>query len=160
MRPLLYLRRSLFFAISLLIFLFSWLVAERIVQSGEPLPLTQKERKWLSEHPTIRLAPDPDFHPIEFVDENGNYRGIAADYVSILENKLGIKFAVVRLKSWAEVLRRAKRREVDVFGAATKSPQRSKYMIFSKPHIELPGVIIVRDEKKGSFTLPDLLKRK
>ena len=41
--------------------------------------LTPQERQWLQEHPVIRLAPDPDFRPIEYFDKNGVYRGAAAD---------------------------------------------------------------------------------
>lgn len=30
--------------------------------------LTEAERAWLMAHPVIRLAPDPEFKPIEFFD--------------------------------------------------------------------------------------------
>lgn len=48
---------------------------------------------------------------------------MAADYISLLEKKLKIRFTIVRLKSWQEVLKKAKHREIDLFGAATESPQ-------------------------------------
>ena len=60
-----------------------------------PVSLTPEEHSWLSEHPVIRLAPDPDFPPIEFIDEDGNYHGIAADYAALVERKLGIKFTLL-----------------------------------------------------------------
>jgi ABC-type amino acid transport substrate-binding protein len=123
-------------------------------------PLSDNERKWLREHPIIKIAPDPEFHPIEYLDEKGIYRGISADYLALLEKILGIRFTIVRLKTWSEVLKREKSREIDMFGAATKSPQRSKYMLFSKPHIELPGVIIVRKGTEGSLTMEQLLQKK
>ncbi len=41
--------------------------------------MSEEESEWLVAHPVIRLAPDPDFPPIEYFDENGEYRGIAAD---------------------------------------------------------------------------------
>ena len=68
------------------------------------LSLTPAERSWLAEHPLIRLAPDPDFPPIEFIGDKGHYRGIAADYARLVEQRLGIRFEIVRLKSWDEVL--------------------------------------------------------
>jgi small-conductance mechanosensitive channel len=47
------------------------------------IALTQQELDWLSTHPLIRLAPDPDFAPIEFIDQAGHYQGIAfANFVS------------------------------------------------------------------------------
>ena len=55
--------------------------------SGGTLALTPEEQAWLTEHPDIRLAPDPDFQPIEYLDNTGNYRGSAADYVALIEQK-------------------------------------------------------------------------
>ena len=37
----------------------------------EVKPLTEEERNWLSSYPDIKLAPDPEFKPIEFIDEMG-----------------------------------------------------------------------------------------
>ena len=121
--------------------------------------LTPAEREWLAEHPVIRLAPDPDFPPIEFIGPDGHYQGIAADYAALVERKLGIKFTIVHLQSWDEVLEKAQSREIDMFGAASKSPQRAKYMTFTQPHIQLPGVIIVREDTTGQLRLDDLQHR-
>ncbi len=33
--------------------------------------LTGGERAWLARHPVIRVAPDPDYPPIESIDKNG-----------------------------------------------------------------------------------------
>ena len=107
--------------------------------AGARLALTAAEQAWLARHPVIRLAPDPEFPPIEFIDSSGRYRGIAADYAALVEQKLGIKFTLVRLDSWDEVLEKAQSREIDMFGAASESPQRAKYMAFTRPHIQLPG---------------------
>ncbi len=104
--------------------------------------LDEAERAWLAEHPVIKVAPDPDFPPFEFFDESGAYRGIVADYLAILEKRLGVRFQVIRQKSWTEAVAKAKAREVDMFPAATNTPQRSEYMLFTSPNIRLPGVII------------------
>ena len=127
---------------------------------GNAVSLTPAEQAWLADHPIIRLAPDPDFPPIEFLDSAGRYQGIAADYAALIERKLGIKFSIVRLKSWDEVLEKAQRREIDMFGAASRSPQRDRYMDFTRPHIELPGVIIVRNDVEGELHLQDIQQRK
>lgn len=121
-------------------------------------PLTAEERAWLADHPVIRLAPDPDFPPIEFIDEEGTYQGIAADYAALVERRLGIRFIIVKLDTWDEVLKQARSRQIDMFGAASKSPQRATYMNFTRPHIELPGAIIVRREITGELSLQDLKK--
>ena len=109
------------------------IAAETEADAG--LTLTAAEQAWLAAHPVIRLAPDPDFPPIEFIDSNGHYRGIAADYAALVEQKLGIKFTLVRLDSWDEVLEQAQSRAIDMFGAASESPAESQiYGVYPAPY--------------------------
>ena len=79
-----------------------WLVAALVSSAPGGMALTGDQRAWLDDHPVIRLAPDPDFAPIEFF-EGDEYVGIAADYVALIEDALGIEFEIVRLPDWAEV---------------------------------------------------------
>lgn len=121
-----------------------------------PIPLTAGEREWLAAHATITLAPDPAYPPIEYFDESGTYRGIAADYIALIERNLGIRFNIVRLSNWDEILDGARNKRIDMLGAATGTPQRSEYMLFTKPFVEFPSVIIVRENVKGRLTLDKL----
>ncbi len=118
--------------------------------------LTEAEKSWLADHPVIRLAPDPQFLPLEFFDVSGNYVGMAADYVSLIENKLGIRFQRVRLNNWDEVLDQARKRQVDMWGAAVPTPQRLEYMSFTKPYLQLPAVVLVRRKVTEELTLKEL----
>ena len=118
--------------------------------------LTPHERGWLESHPVITLAPDPDFAPIEYLDEGGNYQGIAADYTQLVGEILGITIQIEKMDTWNDVLDAAQARNVDMFGAASESPQRREYMNFTTPHIELPGVIIVRKDVDASLDLEKL----
>ena len=124
------------------------------------ITLTQQEQDWLSAHPLIRLAPDPDFPPIEFIDQAGHYKGIAADYAALIERSLGIRFSIVTLKQWDEVLEAARNREVDLLGAVTPTEKRSEYLAFTHPYLELPTHIITRKEVAGTVTLQQLQGKK
>ncbi len=117
-------------------------------------PLTPKEREWLSEHDgKIVLAHDPSANPIDFTDEKGEFRGLAADYVKLIEHRLNFKFDIVHIKTWDEVLRKAKNREIDVLCAFSKSRQREKWMVFTEPYIVIPTVILTRKSFKETLTL-------
>ncbi|MFA6311487.1 MAG: EAL domain-containing protein [Sterolibacterium sp.] len=111
--------------------------------------LTDEERAWLAEHPVLRLAPDPNFPPIEYFDETGHYRGLIADYYPLIEARLGLRFQLVRAATWDEVLNLAKRREVDILGAAQQTPARSEYLNFSQAIIDIPNVVIVPRQVEG-----------
>ena len=119
--------------------------------------LTEDENAWLKAHPIIRLAPDPVFKPIEFFDQEGVYKGIAADYTQLLERKLGIKFEIIRCANWDDVTYRIKNRTVDVLNAVVKTPQRETYLTFPQPYLKIPSVIIVRKNVNIDLSL-DMLK--
>lgn len=129
---------------------------EKVPPQNSELKLSQEERDWLKEHPVIRISPDPDFLPIEFINKSGEYTGIAADYIKLIEKFIGTEFKVVTFKNWDEVLERTKNKESDMWGAATPTPQRLKYMSFTQPYIEMPAVIISRNSVETSLTLNDL----
>ncbi len=106
--------------------------------------LTPQEQQWLKQHPVIKLAPDPDFKPIEFFDENGRYQGASADIIRLLEKKLGITITVVHLKNWDEVMEKFKTHEVDLLGAMVKTPNREKFALFTDTLVTVPGGIFSR----------------
>ncbi len=117
-------------------------------------PLTPEERAWLQKHDRkIKFATADDYPPFDFTDNNGAYAGLSADYIRLIEKKLGFKFKIVYLKNWDEIVEKAKLGEIDVTSSAQKNPERSKYMLFTKPYTEVHSVIIVRKEVAKSFSL-------
>jgi PAS domain S-box-containing protein len=136
------------------------LVVWQQLKSAGTVNLTPSERAWLNAHPVIRLAPDPDFPPTEFLDANGQHRGIAADYVALLQERLGVRFQIVKLRDWAEVLTKARQREIDVLAAATITPDRSAYLLFGEPYLEFPAVLVTRKNFTGPLDLRRLSGRK
>ncbi len=108
--------------------------------------LNAGERAWLAEHPVITVAPDPDASPYEWLDNKGNYRGISADYLNIIAGKLGVRFQVIKSGSWAEVLKLAQRKEVDLLSAVALTRQRQSFLSFTDPYLTMPGVLISAQE--------------
>jgi PAS domain S-box-containing protein len=134
------------------------LPAAACAQSQTDIGLTPQEKEWVARHPVISVAPDPDFPPIEWFDKKGKFTGIAADYVAIVQKRLGITFKIVRYGSWDEILTKVHNKEVDMLSAAALTPQRSEYLIFSAPHVVMPGVIITRKNVQDNMTLAQLRK--
>jgi len=107
-------------------------------------PLTAAEREWLEAHPVLRLAPTPDYEPTEFFDEQGIYRGITADMVAKIEERLGIEFEIVRNETWAETIQELRSGEVDAVPIASRTPERDAFLVFGPPYVVYPAVILVR----------------
>ncbi|MBW2594094.1 MAG: transporter substrate-binding domain-containing protein, partial [Deltaproteobacteria bacterium] len=78
------------------------------------------------------------------------------DYISLIEKRLEIRFKIVHLKNWDEVLEKARAREIDMVTAAARTPQREKYLQFTSSFIELPAAIIVRQNVRKNLTMDDL----
>ena len=149
---------SLFRVILSVFFLLCFLTVGLVnfsVASNE-LVFSAEEQAWLAAHPIIRIAPDPDFPPIEFIDKDGKYRGIAADFIHLLEKKLPLKFEIVALENWNEVVKQGKTRQIDMFGAAAPTPERLEYMDFTRPYVEFPAVVLVRNSAKDFPILSEL----
>jgi len=57
---------------------------------GDPVAcqglLAADEIPWLKQHPDIRIAPTPDYTPIEFFDGKGKYSGITADSFELIQD--------------------------------------------------------------------------
>ena len=83
--------------------------------------LSSNEQAWLREHPVIRLAPDPNFAPIEWFNQQGDYNGITSDYVLLLQELLGVRFEILRGSNWQDILAKAKNGAVDVLSAVDQS---------------------------------------
>ncbi|MBU4577058.1 MAG: transporter substrate-binding domain-containing protein, partial [Proteobacteria bacterium] len=77
----------------------------------QTIALSPQEKAWLRDHPVIRVAQDPGWPPIEFVDEQGKPSGMAADYLKLIQQRLGIKFTWVPIPSWQEAYAKLKRWE-------------------------------------------------
>ena len=118
--------------------------------------LTPSEQKWIKNHPVILCAPDPDFPPVEFFNSYGQYEGLVADYLELIFNRVGLGKKMVRLKKWTDVLDHARQKKIDLVTAAAKSNQRSQYLDFSKPFIEIPWVIITRQQVDQELTAAKL----
>ena len=126
------------------------------INGSNPSKLTPEEKKWLSAHPEITITSAPNAPPITFFDANNRLTGIAADYLSLIGKKIGIKFTVVNCGDFKKALEEVKDKKIDMITGITPTPKEFKYLDFSKPFLELTPVIIVRKDFKGTTTLEQL----
>jgi signal transduction histidine kinase len=123
------------------------------------LELTPAERAWLEAHPEIRLAAYANYPPAQFIDEQGRHAGLAADYVHRIERILGIQLTEIAAHNWDKVLEDARAREVDVLALAAETPDRTEYLVFTEPYLDLPAVVIARDGVEGPLPPEKLAER-
>jgi two-component system sensor histidine kinase EvgS len=108
--------------------------------------LSPQERAWLRDHPVIRVAQDPSWPPIEFADESGTPSGMTADYLRLVEGRLGVKFQQVKNLSWQEAYARMQRWEIDMTTSVAVTQERETFWAFTKPYMTIPLVIATRSD--------------
>lgn len=123
---------------------------------GDELVLTRSQRNWLAEHPVIHIGVDSAFPPFEFIDRKGNYRGIAADYLKLFSERLGVEFKVVPGLSWSEVLQGLKDGRLDMAPVMTPTDERKQFLDFTNTYLEFPTVIVMRRDSAQVSGMRDL----
>jgi two-component system sensor histidine kinase EvgS len=109
------------------------------------LSLTKQEKQWLAENPTITFTGDPNWLPYEAFDAHGNYVGVVAEYLALIEAKLNINIEYLQTESWAESVDLVKQGKVNVLSETTDSTL-GKNLIFTEPYLSSPIVIVMNDE--------------
>ena len=110
------------------------------------IALNGKEAAWLAGHRRIRLGVDPDYPPLEFVDEQGRHRGITADYVALMGQRLGIECIVVPGLTRSQVIEKVKKGEIDLLSGVVRSSEYDNDLYFSNPYISFPIIIAVHEK--------------
>lgn len=138
---------AFFISLLLILSLLSPVGAFAQETSAPELNLTAAEKAWLANHRKIRLAVDIDRAPFEYVDDQQLYRGMAADFVRLVEKRLNIIFDVDKKRPWPEMVEAVKKRHLDAFSLVVKTPQREAYVNFTEPYISFPMVIVSLDSE-------------
>jgi signal transduction histidine kinase/ABC-type amino acid transport substrate-binding protein/FixJ family two-component response regulator len=129
-------------------------------QYYKSIKLSAEEDSWLENHRTFRVGVGIAWPPFQYV-ENGEFKGIAGDYIRILSERLGIRMEIVsNVSSFQQVLDMAKKKEIDVLGCVTETPERKEYMNFTQPYLSSPVVIIMPKDASSVRGLGDLNGKK
>ena len=120
------------------------------------LELTQAERTWLREHPVIRLGVDGGYAPYSYFDRDGHFQGAAADFLRLIEDRLGIRFEPVRNLTWPQILDAARKKNLDAIATVVKHPERGAYLDFTRIYLPTPLVIMTRREQPQFKSARDL----
>ena len=126
--------------IGYLLALGTWAGAAVAAESAAADPL----QAWRQQHAEIRVAPDPEFAPIDSLDANGQQTGLAADYLRLVAERSGLRFRLVPVKSWKDALQALRDGRVDMLSSAFATADRAEIALFSAPYLRLPCAAFVR----------------
>ncbi|MCH2174392.1 MAG: transporter substrate-binding domain-containing protein [Lentisphaeria bacterium] len=126
---------------------------------AEELNLTEEEKVWLAQAPTIRFANEDDWPPFDY-SENGEPKGLVTEYVKLIAQKLDIEIEFINGYSWNELYGLGLKRQIDVFPTIWQTKEREEYFTFSEPYLKIPQVIITQQSNLTITNLQGLSEKR
>lgn len=80
--------------IPVLIAILLLVISNGVLASTSTVQLSEDEKRWLSEHPSIRLAVEIDWSPFEYINDENQYVGMAAEYIALVGQKLAEELSI------------------------------------------------------------------
>ncbi|MCP3889615.1 MAG: transporter substrate-binding domain-containing protein [Desulfobulbaceae bacterium] len=140
-----------------LIFTFFFIIVGFVTASTQAteLGLTNEEKSWIAEHHTITVGGEKDWAPFDFVDEQGNYTGIAKAYLDILSEKTGLRIKM-EIDDWENLLAKIKSGQIDLLPAIYYSENRESFVNFTESYSKHAEFIFVKEGREHYRSLDEL----
>ncbi|MCU7835152.1 MAG: transporter substrate-binding domain-containing protein [gamma proteobacterium symbiont of Taylorina sp.] len=126
-----------------------WFGETKIFQSigTNQVSLTGQERDYLNGKKNISFCVDPNWMPYEYLDDDGNHQGMAADFLQLIAKRLKTSVSLYPTQNWSNSLKALQQGYCDIITLANSTPSRHSYMNFSTPYLSFPYVIATTQDK-------------
>lgn len=123
----------------------------KVLEDNKNINLSKEEKEWLKQNPIIKYGGNPNYMPFESYDTNGNYMGIVAEHLNLIEQNLGIKFEKIKTNSWNETLEKVKESKVDMFSNYMNIKEFQDTHISVPMQLKSPIVVVGKKDKHKDF---------
>jgi len=108
-----------------------------------PIKFTKKTKE-LIKNKALKCVSTGNWIPFNIYSE-GRLEGISVDYWKLIQQKTGLKTTCQLVSNFSEVLEKIKTKQADMTISTSKTDDRAKYAVFSKPYISFPLVIATQN---------------
>lgn len=136
------------------------LAAASGVSLPPPLALPAAERQALVRKAVWRVGAVRGLSLLNDVDARGVHAGIAAEYTEQVAQRLGIATQVVPFASVSDMLDALRGGAIDVVPFLTRTPEREREFAYSAPYVEMPYVLVARNDTPMYWGLDSLRGRR
>jgi two-component system sensor histidine kinase EvgS len=133
-----------------------WSVGLAEMAEQSRVQLSASEQAWLDQHPVVRVGAIDDFAPLTFFDADGRFSGLSAQLLSLISQRSGLNFAIVRGVSLDHQIEQLKAGELDVLPVVTPSSERETDLQFTRAYLNNPFVLVAASSAQAPLKLDDL----
>ncbi|WP_163351731.1 response regulator [Desulfovibrio sp. JC010] len=126
-----------------------------VVADDSPLSLTPEEQAFIDSGVKLRIS-EVDWEPLSIIDDDGQFRGIIADYMNMISALSGLEFEFVASSSWADVLDKYTVDKLDIIPALSDDDMVGRKVLFSDVYVSFPLVVVTGDERRSIQNLQQL----
>lgn len=127
----------------LLVGLGGW---QALAHAKNPQVFNEQELAWIATHPVIKIAIDPDWRPLEYV-ENGTHKGLAAEYLKGIARVSGLKFQWVSGQDWPSARAGVLDGALDLIPATSErfaTQQMRDHVYYTQPYFAGSTIIVTQ----------------
>jgi len=131
------------------IFYFSHVVAQNTIEFSDI------EKEWIKEHQTVHFGYDANWPPFEMYND-GEYTGIVADYVKLIEEYTGIEMIPEPQLNYSKTLEKLENGEIHVAPMVGYTDARNEFLDYTNVYLSDPQVIVTRNNYEFIEGIGDL----
>lgn len=122
-----------------------WSEGTEMWRLRKPVSFTERERKWIERHRTVKVSINAFYAPFTMTDASGNFYGVTADILRLISQRTGIEFIPVPSKSLKAMQQQIDSGEALFIGALSHSDERNENLFFSRPYFKSPFVTVMKE---------------
>ncbi|MGE8186589.1 transporter substrate-binding domain-containing protein [Pseudomonas sp. NPDC086278] len=133
-----------------------WSAGKVNLLGQQRVSLSASEQRWLDDHPTVTVGAVEHFAPLTFYDAEGRFSGLTAQLLSLISQRSGLTFNVLRGSSLDQQIERLKAGTIDVLPAIIPTTEGVEGLRFTSPYVTNPYTLVFPVTPGGPRTLDDL----
>lgn len=133
-----------------------WSAGRAKVAGQQRVDLSESEQRWLDQHPTVNVGVVENFAPLTFYDPEGRFSGLAAQMLTLISQRSGLNFNVLRGQSLDQQIQRLKAGEIDILPAIIPTTEGVSGLHFTRSYAVNPYTLVSATTSGSPQTLGDL----
>ena len=108
------------------------------------LNLNLSEKNYINKN-KINMCVIPNYKPYSYI-ANNQANGFVAEYINLLNKKAKLDIQLIRTTSTKETFKFLENKKCDFLASVFKNEKNEKYLSFTKPYLDLPLVLLTKDD--------------